>query len=286
MSADGGAAFPGLKARIQRYFGGRGHILAIRRTLGGSAFHFVIDAMERGRLIRTLGTLGRNGGALMEQSAMDLGQPERLVFAYERGMLVSLALAATPARLLLLGLGGGAMCRHLDAYVPDAALNIVEHNPDVVALARQYFHFRRDVVAADARAAVARARGTYDVVMVDLYDASGGTILDEKFWRDCRAALAPGGAIAINWPGSLEGNAPRAEIARAMAALKGSFLLIENGSRPNIIQLMPTLPDFQPSDLATRLRAFGRSRKLPREDRAVLQRATVAAKLPAGRRRD
>lgn len=251
--------------------------------MSGGAFLFVIDAMQRSRLVRTLGTIGRGGGSVMEQSAMDLERPERLVFAYERAMLLAPALVAKPAAMLLLGLGGGAMCRHLAAYLPDAAVSIVERDSHVTALAREFFHLRRDVIAGDALDVVAEARRAFDVVMVDLYDAAGGTPLEDGFWRDCRAALRPGGALAINWAGSLQGGLPRARIERAMAALPGSFLVVERGPRPNIIQLVPTAREFRLPDLAARLRDFAGRYGLPREDRAILQRATVTARYPADR---
>ncbi len=110
MEAEGGAAPARLRARIQHYYGGDCRILAVRRAWREGAFLFVIDAMQRGHLVRMLGTIGRGGGSVMEQSAMDLARPERLVFSYERAMLVSLALVAAPRKALLLGLGGGAMC--------------------------------------------------------------------------------------------------------------------------------------------------------------------------------
>jgi predicted O-methyltransferase YrrM len=278
MARDGSAATGALQARIQRYYGGRGRILEICGTARPGAFLFVIDAMERGRLIRTLGTIGRSG-ALLEQSAMDLERPDRLVFAYERAMLLSLALAPDPRSVLLLGLGGGAMVRHLAAHVPEAALTVVDRDPQVIALARRHFHLRRAVTQADALEFVADAQGEYDVVMVDLYDASGVLSFDERFWEDCRAALRPGGAIAVNWAGSLQGGLPREPIDRAMAALPGAFLLVVGGVRPNVVLLASTDASFQTPDLAARLRNFGVRQKLPREDRDILRRCEVRANL-------
>jgi spermidine synthase len=283
MSPDGAEPSSGLRARIQRYYGGDCRILAMRRAMSGGAFLFVIDAMQRSRLVRTLGTIGRTGGSVMEQSAMDLERPERLVFVYERGMLLAPALVAKPAAMLLLGLGGGAMCRHLAAYLPDAAVTIVERDREVIALARQFFHFRRDVIAADALEMVADVRRAFDVVMVDLYDAAGATPFEDGFWHDCLRALKPGGVLAINWAGSLQGGPPRERIEAAMAALPGSFLVVERGPRPNIIQLVATASSFRLPRLAERWRDFAGRHALPREDRAVLQRATVTARYPAER---
>lgn len=284
MSPDGSAAPEALRARIQRYYGGDCRILAVRRAGRPGAFLFVIDAMQRSRLVRTLGTIGRGGGSVMEHSALDLARPERLVFNYEREMLVSLALVPEPKAVLLLGLGGGAMCRHLAAFLPGLRVTVVERDPEVIALARQFFQLEREVLRADAVDVVADARRAFDIVMVDLYDAAGASPLEESFWEDCRGALKPGGAIAVNWAGSLQGGLPREQIKRAMASLPGSFLVIERGLRPNLVQIAPAEPAFRLPGLAARMREFAGRHKLPREDRDVLLRAEVTARYPAGRR--
>jgi len=285
MSLDGSAAPEALRARIQRYYGGDGRLLAVRRAGRPGAYLFVIDGMQRQRLIRTLGTIGRGGGSVMEHSALDLARPERLVFNYEREMLVSLALAAEPKSALLLGLGGGAMCRHLAAFLPGLRVTVVERDREVIALARQFFHLEREVIQADAVEMVADARRAFDVVMVDLYDAAGASPLEESFWEDCRAALRPGGVVAVNWAGSLQGGLPRREIERAMAGLPGSFLVIERGPRPNLVQIAPTDPGFRLNGLAARMRDFTARHKLPREDRDVLLRAEVTPRYPAAGKR-
>ena len=94
--------------------------------------------MRHGRLVRMLGSIDRTG-RIMEQSAMDLLRPERLVFGYERLMLAAFALVPEPRSALLLGLGGGAMSRHLAAYLPDCAVTVVEREPVMRAIAAALF---------------------------------------------------------------------------------------------------------------------------------------------------
>lgn len=281
-TAEAEVAPDALRALIQRYYGGDCRIIAVRRAGRTGAFLFVIDAMQRGHLVRTLGTIGR-GGAVMEHSAMDMMRPERLVFAYERAMLAALALVDRPRDVLLLGLGGGAMWRHLDAYLPAARVRAVERDPEVERLAREFFRFERTVVRGDAVDVVADARGECDIVMVDLYDAAGSTPLDDEFWRDCAASLRPGGALAINWAGSRQGGLPRERIERAMALLPGSFLVFERGPRPNLVQLVPTEPSFGLPGFASRWRDVAVRLGLPREDRDALLRVEITTRYPAGR---
>lgn len=285
MSADDSIGSKPLRELIRRYYGDECRILAVRRS-GAGAFVFVVEATLRGRHLRLLGTVGRSR-ELMEHSAMDLGAPERLVFPYERLMLAAAAIVAEPRSILLLGLGGGAMLRHLDAYLPDAAVTAVERDAAVIAFAREFFHIRRKIVRADAEDVVADGRGAYDVVMVDLYDAGGGAALGERFWQDCAASLRPGGCIAVNWAGGWTGadidGTPRQRIARVMPQLAGSILIAERGPRGNIVQLAPTAPAFRVTSLGPQLRAFAARHGLPREDRDILQRCDVAQRYPRPR---
>jgi predicted O-methyltransferase YrrM len=286
MQADGGARAEPLRALIARYYGDECRILTTRRTGGERAFLFVVEAMLRGRQLRLLGTVGRTR-EVMEHSAMDPLAPERLVFPYERMMLASLALVEEPDDILLLGLGGGAMSRHLDAYLPDAEITVVERDPAVIAIAREHFLIRRKITRADAVEVVAEKRRAFDAILVDLYDASGAAPLPETFWQDCVAALKPGGAIAINWAGGWTGSeltgTSRQRVARVMPQLPGSFLVSERGPRGNIVQFVPGAAGLRASGLATRLAAFGERFKLPREDRDILQRCDTGVRYPARR---
>jgi predicted O-methyltransferase YrrM len=285
MSADAAIGAKALRELIKRYYGDECRILAVRRS-GSGAFILVVEATLRGRPLRLLGTVGRSR-ELMEHSAMDLGAPERLVFPYERMMLTALALVAAPRSILLLGLGGGAMLRHLDAYLPDAAVTVVERDAAVIALAREYFHIKRKITRADAEDVVADSRGQFDAVMVDLYDAGGGAALDERFWQDCVAALRPGGAVAVNWAGGWSGSdtdgTPHQRLVRTIPRLAGTILVAERGPRGNIAQLVPTVPGFRVTSLGAQLRAFASRHGLPREDRDILQRCDLSQRYPAPR---
>jgi len=267
---------------IERYYDGACEILAVRRSGASGASLFVVDSMLRARPLRTLGTIGR-AGLVMEQSAMDLLKPERLVFVYERLMLAAFALASEAKSALLLGLGGAAMSRHLAAYLPDCAVTLVDRDPTVIDLAKKFFHNRRDVLCADAQKIAGEAKGAFDVVLVDLYDADDDTPFAARFWQDCRKALRPGGCLAINWANSRERKRLVERMAEVSAHLGGAFFAIERGPHPNIIQFAPTAPEIGPGDVAKRFDAFARRKKLPREDRDVLLRCVLSARYPARR---
>jgi spermidine synthase len=267
-----------LRDRLLDYYGGDCTIVALKRGGGAGASLFVVDWTQRGRLLRTLGTVGRRG--VIEHSGMDLLHPERLVFVYDRMMLVAMALAPQATSVLLLGLGGGGMVRHLSSFFPQCALTIVERDPLTLDLARRHFLIDQEVEIADAVEIVGRSPAAYDVVMVDLYDAGGLTVDEDGFWEDCRAALKPGGCLAINWAGFLDEPPLREDIAAVGARVGPSFFVIERSARPNMVQFAGDAAAIDITGLSAKLKRFARERRLPREDGEVLQKCDVLAEFP------
>lgn len=268
-----------IRERIKEHCGQSAEILTLRRAPRFGATLFVADCLRHGRLVRMLGSIDKTG-RIMEQSAMDLLRPERLVFGYERLMMAAFALVPEPRSALLLGLGGGAMCRHLAAYLPECEVTVVEREPVVRAIARRYFHVTRPVVMADAGEVVAASRRAFDVVLVDLYDAGGAAETKKRFWKDCLRALRPKGALGINWA-EFVGASRMQDEARAIAAAIGrSFFIAERVSRPNVAQLVPTDRGFSMAQLSARLKRFADAHNLPREDRDILRRNDVLDRNP------
>ena len=77
-----------LRERIVEQYGKECRIQQVRRTPRFRSALFVVDLMQGARLTRILGALGKSG-QLTEQSGMDMLRPERLVFLYERLMLIA-----------------------------------------------------------------------------------------------------------------------------------------------------------------------------------------------------
>ncbi len=263
-----------LRQQLIDHYGDGSRLRAFQPAPGFGAHLYVIDIDRRSRPVRVLGSFDSQG-TLVEQSAMDRLRPERLAFGYERLMLLSFALVPAPQKALLLGLGGGAMCRHLAAYVPECELTIVERDPLVRALARRFFHIKRPVVMADAEHVVAEARGVYDVILVDLYDSRGATAGGKRFWRACLRALKPDGCLAVNWADFAGANRAEGEAIRLFEVAERSFFITERIREPNVIQFVATLRGFRSNQLSTRLRRFAQAHRLPREDRDILRRARL-----------
>lgn len=141
-------------------------------------------------------------GAL--QSVVWPGQPLKLELPYTRVSMVGLAFVPEPKRILVVGLGGGAMPMFLRAVVPSAHIDVVDIDPDVVAVAKEYFGFREDerlrAHVADGRGFVEAAGPPYDLIFLDAYgpDSIPEHLATVEFLAAVRARLAPRGAVVGN----------------------------------------------------------------------------------------
>lgn len=185
-----------------------------------------IRVLERPDGVREL-FMGTSRG---RQTAMDPEHPERLALPYTRVAMAALALAEPGARILFVGLGGGAMPRYVRWLLPGARIQAVELDPRVVEVARDWFGFRTDSLTAvhvgDGRAFIEAAPpGSFDLVVLDAFD--GGVVpralATQEFLRAVLAALAPGGVVV----GNLHTTDPayRAMVATYRAVFPGVALL-------------------------------------------------------------
>jgi len=102
----------------------------------------------------------------------------------------------------------------------------------------------------------------------------------KRFWKDCLRALAPGGALGINWA-EFVGVSRMQDEARAIAGSIGrSFFIAERVAHPNVVQLAPTARGFSMARLPACVKRFADMYRLPREDREILRRNDVLSHNP------
>ena len=150
---------------------------------------------------------GRNG---ITQSTIKVGEPDYLRFDYLRLVLPGLALsgvagAAPPQRILLVGLGGGALPVFLHRHYPAVRIDVVEIVPEVVTAAERFFGFKQDARmqahVADGRAFIERApAGHYGLIILDAFGSAEVPphLITQEFMQSVRRALAPSGAVVSN----------------------------------------------------------------------------------------
>jgi len=143
------------------------------------------------------------------QSSMRLARPNDLELAYTRSMMGFLLFNPEPRSVLMVGLGGGSLAKYIYHRLPQAVTEVLEINPDVVSIARRYFHVpagddRLTIRVCDAAEFIEREGPGYDVILVDGYDddALPEALSSRQFFLSCRRRLAPGGLMVINLWGS------------------------------------------------------------------------------------
>jgi spermidine synthase len=138
------------------------------------------------------------------QSSMRLDRPDELQVDYTRTMMGFLLLQPRPRNITMVGLGGGSLVKFCHRHLPSACLTVVEINPGVIALRREFSipddDARLSVRADDGALFVRTAAATIDVLLVDGFDHTGQppALCSQAFYDDCFRALAPGGVLAVN----------------------------------------------------------------------------------------
>jgi len=148
-------------------------------------------------------------GSSTIQSGMRMSQPDELELAYTRSMMAFLLFLPEPRRVVSIGLGGGSVNKWLYRRFPQAEQVVVEVNPDVIAVARQYFHVppddaRLQVKQGDGARWIAEHPDSADVILVDGYDgeAHAKALASPDFYSAAAASLRGAGMLVVNLWGS------------------------------------------------------------------------------------
>ena len=160
----------------------------------------VVSVVERGRL-RFLLLDGRI------QSGMDPRRPSHMPYTYSR--LMGTAIAAwpgsavdAPADVLVVGLGGGTLSRHLVRRYPNAHVEVAELDPVVVTFARKYFSVaeRIAVHVGDGRKYLENHSKKYDVIALDAFGPNyiPPALMTREFLMLVKSRLKPGGLLTVN----------------------------------------------------------------------------------------
>lgn len=145
------------------------------------------------------------------QSARDRDNPRRTVFAYADYMHLPLIFVPRPSRVTMIGLGGGTVPDRYVADYPTVVVTVAEIDPQVAVTAERYFEVRPgDRLRIDARDGRLHLRLTaepQDVILTDAYlkDTIPFHLATREFFTLARARLAPGGVLASNIIGALDG---------------------------------------------------------------------------------
>lgn len=214
-------------AGLERWlrWGGSSRVLASKQTASGT-----LTVRDRRGFREMLAT---NGESELVWTRSSLADARRSGWPYVELLHVAAALAAERRRALFVGCGGGvSVCQFASTY-PGIVIDVVEHEPEVVELARTWFGLdsvpNTTVHVADGVSFIERAApGSWDIVVIDAYDASSSSppFASREVLVTLRRVLRAGGAFACNVIGTLGHVGPVSDLVRAARSLFGDVRVL------------------------------------------------------------
>lgn len=185
------------------------------------------------------------------QSAMCIGQPEKLELAYTRKMMSFALFNPKPRKILMLGLGGGSLAKFCHKHCQNAEITVIEINQHVLSF-RDQFHVpleneRFSIVLADAAEFMASNQQTFDVILADAFDRNGfaSSLCNREFYANLKRAIGDMGILVSNLAGD---NKERAAHLKMLRQIFGETTLsIPVGFDDNDIAIAFGNPKFQPN---------------------------------------
>ncbi|MGQ0653531.1 MAG: spermidine synthase [Betaproteobacteria bacterium] len=167
------------------------------------------------------------------QTVIERERPHRLLHSYAQTMTAGFLYRPAAESMLLVGLGGGALVRYLNHGFPALRLDVVEIDPAIVRVARDWFGTREGprtrIFVADGHDYLRRSSERYDIILLDAYlhpgpltDATGYplTLKSSAFYRTLHERLRPEGVVLFNLIDGRDGEAYLASIRSAFAAVQ------------------------------------------------------------------
>ena len=181
----------------------------------GEIIHEITSAYSHIR-VRELGsvrclTFVDPNGREERQSAIDMENPHAMQLGYTTSFFASLLFREPQERVLIVGLGGGGMVRFLNHAFPQTTVEVVEIDPVVVGVAKNYFGTMEGpmtkIHVADAFDFLSEAHGPFDALYMDAFlkpsvDSGLENVTQRlktlEFLQSLLRQLKPGGIVAFN----------------------------------------------------------------------------------------
>ena len=204
----------------------------------------------------------RDNGEEAEESLVNLKKPYELLIPYAKFMFTSYLFRPQQEKVLIVGLGGGAMVHFLEHYDPQLAVDVVEIDPAVVKIADKYFDCRSrgkvTILTADAFQHFETTESRYDVIYMDAFlkpaadtDATGVPLRMKtlKFYKTIQSRLTPEGVVVFNLN---RHEATEADIATIRSAFARAYVFRAPG---NNLVVVGTLKNVRETPAALLARA-------------------------------
>lgn len=226
-----------------------------------SMFGRVIVTEDNG--LRTLQF--ERGGA--RQTVVRLGDPEHLELPYAPAAFTGLALCREPRRVLVVGLGGGTLPMFLRHYYPNATIDAVDIDPDVVRVAKEYFGFKEDArmrgIVGDGRAFIEKTREPYDILFLDAFgsDSVPPTLTTQEFLQAVRRAVRPDGVVVGNVWGRESNRLYDSMIRTYQEIFDDLYILTVRGAGNMIVLALPRRLNLSREEFAAQARRVSTAKR-------------------------
>ncbi len=231
----------------------------------------VVTEDEHG--LRTL-QFEKNGA---RQSVVQVGEPDHLELPYVRASLLGLVLVEEPRRMLVVGVGGGTIPSFLHRHYPRATVDAVDIDPDVVAVARQFFGFQEDAnlhaYVEDGRRFIEQHTNHYDLIVLDAYgsDSIPYHLATREFLQAVRRALTPRG-LAVGNVWSRPSNRLYDSMVRTYQDVLDQLYILDAAATGNkIFFAIPRPERIRRNDLMRRASAVSQAKQFPLDLGALLR---------------
>lgn len=152
-------------------------------------------------------------------SAMDLDDPQRIVYPYNYYFHVGFLFNPNITDVLFIGGGGFSGPKRFLADYPNVSVDVVEIDSDVIDVARRYFNVDEDprlrIFNDDGRTYLLKSEKKYDLIVLDAYSRTYVPfhLMTLEFFREVSRDLKPNGIVISNLISSLTG--PYSELFKA-----------------------------------------------------------------------
>lgn len=233
----------------------------------------VVSEDDEGLRILRFGRFGAR------QSVVKLGDPDHLELPYARVMIpVAFLLVDEPRSALVVGLGGGTIPSFLRKRFPQMTIDVVDIDPDVVAVAKSHFGFHEDermrAYVEDGRRFIEQATRRYDLIFLDGFgtDSVPPHLTTREFLTAVREIVAPHGAVIGNVWGRQVNRLYDSMIKTYRSVFDGLLVVDVIGSGNKIVIATPDKRDPPQYELNERAQAISRKLALRHELLEVAER--------------
>jgi len=152
-------------------------------------------------------------------SAMDLNDPQRIIYNYNNYFHIGFVFAPNITNVLFVGGGGFSGPKRFLADYHHVNVDVVEIDGEVIEVAKRYFNVNEDprlrIFNEDGRIYLTKSEKKYDLIVLDAYSRSYVPfhLMTLEFFGELNKDLNPNGVIVSNIISSLTG--PYSELFKA-----------------------------------------------------------------------